>query len=62
MPHDIDGREIKAGDRVTIECIVRTVSTGLEYCNVTMDTVEPMFPGEHKTCYTANAKQVRKVE
>jgi hypothetical protein len=38
------------------------VSTGEEYCNVNLETVEPMFPGEYKSAITLNAKQVELVE
>lgn len=58
MPHDRNGRELKAGDRVLVPCVVREVYSGEEFCNVTLDTVEPMFPGEHRTALTLNARQV----
>lgn len=61
MPHDVDGREIKAGDRVTIECVVREVQPGEDYCNATLDTVIPMLPSKSPYCLTVNAGQVRKV-
>lgn len=61
MPHDIDDVELKPGDRVQIECIVRDVQFGTEFCNVTLDTLEKMFPSEYTTCIVANTKQVRKI-
>lgn len=62
MLHDKNGKVLAAGDIVNVPCIVKTVMTGEEYCNVQMDTVEPMYPGEYKSNVTLNAKQVVKVE
>jgi hypothetical protein len=58
MPHDKNGKELKVGDRVNVEYEVTAVHTGEEYCNVSLQTVEPMFPGDSKTPATLNAKQV----
>ena len=60
MPHDKNGQLLAVGDKVTIEAVVTSVQTGEEYCNVGVETIEPMFPGEHKTGITLNAKQVIK--
>lgn len=62
MPHDKNGRALSAGDEVTIRAKVVDVNAGEEYCNVSLDTVEPMYPGEHKTHIVLNAKQVEKAE
>lgn len=61
MPHDKNGALLVEGDRVLIPCIVRSVTTGEEFCNVTLETEEPMFPGNQKTSITLNAKQVERV-
>jgi hypothetical protein len=62
MPHDKNGNLLVKGDRVSLECVVKEVtSQGEEYCNVTLETVEPMYPGTHKTVVTANAKQVVRI-
>lgn len=58
MPHDKNGQVIKVGDRVTVECEVKSITAGEEYCNLSAETVEPMFPGTTKTGLTLNAKQV----
>ncbi len=58
MPHDKHGNELKVGDKVTIECEVKNVDPHEDYCNLTVETVEPMHPGEDKTGITLNAKQV----
>jgi hypothetical protein len=58
MPHDINGNLLKEGDQVSCLFVVKSITTGEEYCNVTLETVEPMYPGTHKTTLTANAKQV----
>lgn len=58
MPHDRDKRPIKVGDTVNIPCVVTNISGGEEYCNLTAETVIPMFPGTSKTTITLNAGQV----
>lgn len=58
MPHDKNGNLLQVGDAVLIEATVTMVSTGEEYCNVTVSTVEKMFPGDYVTTITLNAKQV----
>lgn len=60
MPHDRNGKLLEAGDSVKIDAVVKSVMTGEEYCNVTVETVEPMYPGDYKTTITLNAKQVEK--
>lgn len=60
MPHDIDGNELKVGDRVTIETVIKAISMTEEYCNVTLETTEKMYPGDYPTGITLNSKQVRK--
>jgi hypothetical protein len=61
MPHDKNGVLIEEGDLVNIRARVKTVTTGEEYCNVTLETVEPMFPGTDKNSIVLNAKQVELV-
>lgn len=60
MPHDKNGALLKEGDVVTIRATVRSISSGEEYCNVTLETTEPMYPGDYKSGITLNAKQVEK--
>lgn len=60
MPHDINGYGLNAGDEVLVRCKVVTLHTADEYCNVTLETVEPMYPGQSKTGITLNARQVVK--
>ncbi len=62
MPHDKNGQELKVGDTVNIEATVTDVQLGEEFCNVNLETVEPMFPGEHKTLIVLNARQTEKVD
>lgn len=62
MPHDKNGKLLEVGDIVNIPCVVKSISTGTDYCNLTTETVEPMYPGEYKTGITLNAKQVIKAE
>jgi len=58
MPHDKHGRTLAVGDTVTITATVTQVHTGEEYCNVSLMTVEPMFPSEHGSPLSLNATQV----
>ena len=61
MPHDKNDRPLAVGDRVTVTYIIKSIATNPEYCNLTLETVEPMFPDEHKTTICLNAKQVIKL-
>lgn len=58
MPHDRNGRPLAKGDRVVIEGTLIGVSPGNDYCNVTVETVEPMHPGKHRATISLNARQV----
>lgn len=62
MPHDKNNKVLNIGDKVMIEAVVTQVNMGEEFCNATMETVEPMYPGTYKTVITLNAKQVVKQE
>jgi hypothetical protein len=59
MPHDVDDRELKPGDRVLVECVVESVQPSTEYCNVTLKTAIPMPPYTAPTTIVLNTKQVR---
>jgi hypothetical protein len=58
MPHDRNGVELHVDDYVYIVCKVTAVQPTHEYCNVNLETVEPMFPGTYKSTLTLNARQV----
>jgi hypothetical protein len=60
MPHDVNGNELEVGDAVWVRCRVTAIQTGDEYCNCTLETVEPMYPGTHHTVLSLNARQVLK--
>jgi hypothetical protein len=62
MPHDKNGALISEGDKVLVRCTVKSVTPGEEYCNVTLETVEPMYPSTNKDTIVLNAKQVERVE
>jgi len=57
MAHDRNGTPLKAGDRVTVELIVRSISPNVDACNVTLATPEPLPPGGVSNCFTINTKQ-----
>jgi hypothetical protein len=58
MPHDRNGALLSVGDLVTVEARVTAIQAGEDYCNLTVETVEPMHPGTSKSSITFNAKQV----
>lgn len=58
MPHDKYDRELKVGDRIIVEYVIKDIHLTEEYCNVGLETVEPMFPTNGKTFLTLNSKQV----
>lgn len=59
IPHDRNGKLLSVGDKVLVPCRVRQVSTGTEsYCNVTVETEEPMLPSKDPTVLSLNAGQV----
>lgn len=62
MPHDKNNQLLKVGDKVMIEATVTSLQIGEEYCNVSLETTEPMFPAAYKSAMTLNAKQVVKQE
>lgn len=61
MAHDRDGHELKVGDKVLIPATVQSMQLGDTYCNVSLSTDEPMYPGDYKTNISLNGKQVCKV-
>jgi hypothetical protein len=60
MPHDRNGTKIEAGDVVNIPCIVRSVSSDGDFCNMTVDTIEVMPGNKTKNTITLNCKQCDK--
>lgn len=58
MPHDKNGQAINVGDRVNVACVVKDVQAGADYCNLSVETVEKMHPGEYTTTITLNTRQV----
>jgi hypothetical protein len=61
MPHDKNGNLLEVGDLVGIKAVVTAIHAGEEYCNLSLETEEVMFPGDNKTALSLNAKQVKKV-
>lgn len=60
MPHDKNGVLLQVGDRVIIPAVVKSITMSEEFCNVTLETAEPMFPSDRHDTVTLNAKQVVK--
>jgi hypothetical protein len=62
MPHDRDGKLLEIGDMVNIPATVTAIQTGAEYCNISVQPVEPMYPSDRHDTITLNTKQVVKIE
>ncbi len=59
--HDKNDKELAVGDVVTVKFRILRIESSPEYCNISTETVEPMYPGPHKTSVYFNAKQVEKL-
>jgi hypothetical protein len=64
MPHDMNGVELKVGDRVNVEMIVYNIYPDAEMCNVVLArTKEQGYPEtEQQISLSCQAKQTLKVE
>lgn len=61
--HDKNGKPLFKGDTVTITCVVKECTSNPDHCNVTLETVEPMFPSDdYKSTIVLNTKQVEKID
>lgn len=58
VPHDMNGRNLRVGDRVTVACVVTAIQPGPDYCNLSLETEQPMHPGLSKTALSLNSRQV----
>lgn len=58
MAADRHGRNLRVGDIVNIPCTITGVDAHAEFINLAVETVEPMFPGDKKSSWILNAKQV----
>lgn len=62
MPHDKNGNELKAGDLVLIQCVVKEVTPQEDFCNITLETVHGRKPdGFKETISAINAAVVELV-
>lgn len=53
MPHDVNNKELKVGDRVLIPAVVTHIDAGEDYCNVSLETVHGRRPDGLKECISA---------
>lgn len=60
MPHDMNGTELKVGDRVLIEFVIKEIHLTEEYCNCNLDSVIPMYPSRNTSSIVINTKQCEK--
>lgn len=58
MPHDKNGKEVFPGGLVFVPARVLSVSPSNEYCNLSLETTEKMFPGDTTNSMTLNTRQV----
>jgi hypothetical protein len=58
MPHDRDGERLGVGDTVLVPARILRIHDTEDYCNVDLETVQPMSPLDSRTPLTLNAKQV----
>ncbi len=62
MPHDRDGQVLVVGDVVHVPARVKALHLTEDYCNVDLETLEPMPPGDGTNSMSLNAKQVVKAD
>lgn len=58
MPHDRKNKAIQIGDVVMVPAIVTGVDKHEDFINLALETIETMYPGEHKTPLLLNCRQV----
>ena len=58
MPHDFNGKLLAVGDLVTVPCRVLAIQMTADYCNVTLETRQPMHPSSDLTTFHVNSRQV----
>ena len=58
MPHDRDGKLLGVGDSVLVPARITAIHDTEEYCNVTLETSQPMYPSNDRSQLNLNAKQV----
>jgi hypothetical protein len=61
MPHDMNGIELRVGDVVTIQAVIREIHATERFCNLSLETSLSDAPVGHKTSVTLNARQVEKI-
>lgn len=62
MPHDKFGQMLEVGDEILVRATVREITTGADFCNVKIETVEKMDVSRTagETVWL-NSKQVEKL-
>jgi hypothetical protein len=58
MAHDVNGTLLQEGDEVVIRAKVKSIQATGDYCNVSVDCVEPMPPSNNVSSFCLNTKQV----
>lgn len=61
MPHDRDGNVLEPGDFVVVRCVVNSITTGEEFCNLTLESIEGRKPDGYKETLCINANVVEKI-
>lgn len=53
MPHDKNGQLLEVGDIVSIECVVKELNTGEDFCNARFETTAGRRPDGSKQVFSA---------
>jgi hypothetical protein len=58
MPHDRNGEALKPGDQVLVPCVVKEVHGSSDFCNVSLETIQPEHPSNQPSKLVLNSHQV----
>jgi hypothetical protein len=65
MPHDKSTQLLAVGDHVTMEFVIKSITSNEDYCNCSLESVIPIHPGSvppnNTTISAVNMKQLVKV-
>ena len=60
MPHDLNGELIQTNDIVWVKCLVESVGSSEEACNVTVHPAVPPLGSTYNPVFVLNTQQVAK--
>ena len=53
MPHDNSNQKLQVGDEVIVKFVIKSLTEGEEFCNVTLETVRGRRPDGAKETWSA---------